>query len=149
MKTLPKTNKKQINVFDVADFFLKKDKKINKTKIQKLLYYSQGYYLSKYNNVLFPETIEAWPYGPVISVVYAEALRQEIQPSFKYFDFCSKKSHTPLTEEQKEVLNQVFNKFGHMKASELTKQTHNEEPWKKTYDPEKLYSSCVIKPNVL
>ncbi|WP_373402816.1 Panacea domain-containing protein [Candidatus Phytoplasma solani] len=141
--------KNKINVFDVVDFFLKKDKKLNKTKIQKLLYYSQGYYIAKYDNVLFPERIEAWPYGPVVPDVYAEALRQEIQPFFKYFDFENEKSNLPLTIEQKEILEQVFNKFGYMTASQLTKLTHKEEPWKKTYDPEKLYSSCVIEPNIL
>ncbi|MDV3167148.1 MAG: Panacea domain-containing protein [Vigna little leaf phytoplasma] len=48
-----------------------------------MLYYAQGYYLAKYNQVLFEEPIEAWPYGPVISAVYAETLCQEIQWGFQ------------------------------------------------------------------
>ncbi|MDV3166542.1 MAG: DUF4065 domain-containing protein, partial ['Waltheria sp.' little leaf phytoplasma] len=64
-------NNKPINVFDIAQFFVTKEKKINKIKIQALLYYAQGYYLTKYHQILFSEPIEAWPYGPIISVVYA------------------------------------------------------------------------------
>ncbi|MDV3167081.1 MAG: DUF4065 domain-containing protein [Vigna little leaf phytoplasma] len=73
----------QINVFDVAQFFVTKDEKINKMKIQALLYYAQGYSLAQYQQVLFKEPIEAWPYGPLISVVYAETLCQEIQWGFR------------------------------------------------------------------
>ncbi|MDV3165541.1 MAG: DUF4065 domain-containing protein, partial [Candidatus Phytoplasma australasiaticum] len=65
----------KIYFLDVAKIFLNKDKKINKTKIKKLLYYAQGYYLARYNKVLFQDAIEAWPYGPIISSVYAETLK--------------------------------------------------------------------------
>ncbi|MDV3166434.1 MAG: DUF4065 domain-containing protein ['Waltheria sp.' little leaf phytoplasma] len=140
--------KNKINVFDIAQFFVNKDKKINKTKIQKLLYYAQGYYLAKYNKVLFQDAIEAWPYGPVISAVYAETLKQEFQNQ-SYFDFSSQMTHFPFTEEQKAILEQVFNDFGKLSANQLSKKTHNEFPWKKTYDPNKLYAQCIIKPSIL
>ncbi|MGI3136397.1 MAG: Panacea domain-containing protein [Candidatus Phytoplasma vitis] len=144
----------QINVFDVAQFFVKKDQSINKTKIQKLLYYAQGYYLAKYNKVLFQESIEAWPYGPVIPAVYAETLKQEFQKqnfqlSSVSFDFSSKMTNLPLTDEQEKILYQVFKDFGHMSASQLSEQTHNESPWKDTYNTNKLYSNCPIPSAVL
>ncbi|MDV3198479.1 MAG: DUF4065 domain-containing protein [Vigna little leaf phytoplasma] len=138
-----------INVFNVAQFFLKKDPTINKTKIQKLLYYAQGYYLAKYNQVLFEEPIEAWPYGPVISAVYAETLLQEIQPSFRYFDFSSRMTNIALTKEQKEILEQVFHDLGRLSAAQLSEKTHKEEPWRNTYNAHKLYSECEIKPSIL
>ncbi|MDV3148910.1 MAG: DUF4065 domain-containing protein [Pigeon pea little leaf phytoplasma] len=138
----------KINVFDVAQFFVNKDKKINKTKIQKLLYYAQGYYLAKYNKVLFQDAIEAWPYGPIISSVYAETLKQEFQKQY-YFDFSSQMTNSPFTEEQKAILKQVFDDFGNLSDKQLSKKTYNEFPWKTTYDPHKLYSKCIIKPSIL
>ncbi|TVY12369.1 hypothetical protein MDPP_00142 [Candidatus Phytoplasma pini] len=58
-------------------------------------------------------------------------------------------THLPFNKEQQEILYQVFNVFGHMNASQLSEQTHNEFPWKNTYDPHKLFSKCIISPTVL
>ncbi|MDO8059413.1 DUF4065 domain-containing protein ['Crotalaria aegyptiaca' phytoplasma] len=138
----------KINVFNVAQFFVNKDKKINKTKIQKLLYYAQGYYLAQYNKVLFPDAIEAWPYGPVIPSVYAETLKQEFQKQY-YLDFSSQMTNFPISEEQKAILEQVFDDFGQLSDVQLIEKTHEESPWKETYDPHKLYSQCIIKPSLL
>lgn len=39
-------------------------------RLQKLLYYAQGWYLARYGRPLFPEEIEAWKLGPVVRTVY-------------------------------------------------------------------------------
>ena len=39
-------------------------------KLQKLLYYSQGWYLAQTNQTLFEEDIQAWGHGPVCPSVY-------------------------------------------------------------------------------
>ena len=39
-------------------------------KLQKMLYYEQGFHLAYFNEPLFEEPIEAWQYGPVVPVVY-------------------------------------------------------------------------------
>ena len=39
-------------------------------KLQKMLYYEQGFHLAKFNTPLFDEEIEAWMYGPVVPAVY-------------------------------------------------------------------------------
>ncbi|MDV3199196.1 MAG: DUF4065 domain-containing protein [Sweet potato little leaf phytoplasma] len=142
-------NNKPINVFDIAQFFVNKDEKINKMKIQALLYYAQGYSLAKYNQVLFEEPLEAWPYGPLISAVYAETLCQEIQPHFQFFDFRSRMSNAAFTPEQKEILAQVFIAFGNLSVTQLQEQIKQEEPWRNTYQADKLYAACEIKPVLL
>lgn len=43
---------------------------LSKLKLQKLLYYAQGYYLALYNEALFDEEIRAWEHGPVVKEVY-------------------------------------------------------------------------------
>ncbi len=37
-------------------------------KLQKLLYYCQGYALALTGKPLFPEPVEAWRYGPVVDL---------------------------------------------------------------------------------
>ncbi|MBQ7262906.1 MAG: DUF4065 domain-containing protein [Synergistaceae bacterium] len=49
----------QSETFDVAPL-----------KLQKLLYYCQGYALALTGKPLFPEPVEAWRYGPVVDSVY-------------------------------------------------------------------------------
>ena len=39
-------------------------------RLQKLLYYEQGYHLAQFGTTLFDEEIEAWMYGLVVPSVY-------------------------------------------------------------------------------
>ncbi|AYJ01535.1 hypothetical protein CWO85_03495 [Candidatus Phytoplasma ziziphi] len=144
-----KNNNDEINVFDIAKYFLNKDSSINKTKLQKLLYYSQGYFLAKYNTVLFNETIEAWIYGPVIPVIYAEILFQETMKPNTNLNFDKSATNKNLTKEQKEILEQIYDEFYGLNSKELSKKTHEEDPWKTVYDPNKSWSECVITPKIL
>src|SRR5688572_18511108 len=45
---------------------------ISNLKLQKLLYYAQGFHLAEHGRALFEERIEAWQHGPVIPTVYPE-----------------------------------------------------------------------------
>ena len=60
----------------VANEFLglaKKEKiEISNLKLIKLMYIAQGLSLSLSDRALFPDPIEAWKYGPVISSIYHE-----------------------------------------------------------------------------
>ena len=60
---------------DVADYFLsivdeEQGDSLSNLKLQKLLYYAQGFHLAIKNEPLFDEDIEAWTYGPVVPSVY-------------------------------------------------------------------------------
>src|SRR5271163_1555007 len=41
-------------------------------RLQKLLYYAQGWYLGIFGRALFTNRIEAWRHGPVVPDVYKE-----------------------------------------------------------------------------
>ncbi len=43
---------------------------VSNLKLQKLLYYSQGFHLALFNRPLFEEDILAWEHGPVVREVY-------------------------------------------------------------------------------
>lgn len=43
---------------------------ISNLKLQKELYFAQGYYLQAHGTPLFAEEISTWKYGPVVEKVY-------------------------------------------------------------------------------
>ena len=43
---------------------------VDPLKLQKILYFAQGWHLAIMDRPLFDEQIEAWPYGPVVSSIY-------------------------------------------------------------------------------
>ena len=63
-----------ISVFDLADWFLVKARTDNRIlrnrKLQKLLYFTYGWYHAYFDKPLFDETISAWKHGPVIDAIY-------------------------------------------------------------------------------
>jgi len=61
--------------FDVANYFLKRQDPdagdlMSNLKLQKLVYYAQGFHLAMENSPLFNEPIEAWEHGPVCVPLY-------------------------------------------------------------------------------
>ena len=47
--------------------------KIDPMKLQKLLYYSQAWWLAGMDSDLFSDDIEAWPWGPVVRDIYVNS----------------------------------------------------------------------------
>lgn len=99
---------------------------ISNLKLQKLLYYMQGFHLAYFNEPLFDEDIEAWQYGPVVPCVYE-----------KYKKFGSNGINTEneaiklkLTEES--LFGEVIRVYGQYSAVGLMNMTHSETPWKST-----------------
>ena len=60
-----------LSCYDVAQYFLAKADEdagdlMSNLKLQKLVYYAQGFALVLLEKPLFPERIEAWIHGPVV-----------------------------------------------------------------------------------
>ncbi len=97
-------------------------------KLQKMLYYQQGFHLAYFGTPLFDEEIEAWMYGPVVPVMY-EAYkiygRNGIEPNRDLeFEFEQRKELALFTE--------VCRVYGEYSAIGLMNKTHEETPWKST-----------------
>lgn len=132
----PKT--KELDVFDVANYFIKcsLDKKIDEgvaegitnLKLQKILYFAQSAYLALNNKELFPDEIEAWKYGPVISSVYHK-YKINVNTVLKlpegYKD--------DLNVEVKKFLDGIWELFSKYSTRELVNITHNHKPWSDAY----------------
>lgn len=99
-------------------------------KINKLLYFAQGHYLSKYGKALFDDKIEAWDHGPVVPDVYAAYKPCGDQPIHGYdADLISQ-----VTPEAEDVLFGVARKYGRYTASALRNMTHIVgSPWDQVY----------------
>jgi len=92
-------------------------------KLQKLLYYAQGWFLTLKGKVLFSDSIEAWIHGPVIPIIYHQ---------FKEYSYnaISKEVLKPdLSDEITDHLHEIIKVFGGCSAYELELMTHREEPW--------------------
>ena len=100
---------------------------ISNLKLQKMLYYMQGFHLAFFGTPLFEEEIKAWQYGPVVPSVYEEYKRYE-----------SKAIDLPegpvieLTEDEEAVFDNVYDEYNQFSAVALMKMTHKESPWSST-----------------
>ncbi len=58
----------------IANYFIQKNKSsptdLTHLKIQKLLFFAQGWFMANYNMPLFNESFEAWRHGPVVRSIY-------------------------------------------------------------------------------
>lgn len=53
-------------------------------RLQKVLYFLQGFAFQRYDLPLFPDRIEAWTYGPVVPNVYAHFASSGSEPIPRY-----------------------------------------------------------------
>lgn len=103
---------------------------IEKTSLNKLLYFAQGHALSELGHELFPNQIDAWDHGPVVAVVYTgydkiveSAEREGI-------------SDVQMAPEELEIIMDVWNKYKGYSAKSLVDMTHEAgTPWAATYEP--------------
>jgi len=121
-------------VIDVANYILEISRDdsgdgeyelISHMKLQKLVYFCQGYSLALFNKPLFPETIEAWEHGPVCPKLYKILKAYGSSPITAVVD----PDKIKLEESEKQLINMVYSKYGQYSASRLRAITHNEGPW--------------------
>lgn len=121
-------------VLDVALYFACKGDadagdSITNLKIQKLLYYAQGASLAIRDEPLFDANIHAWQHGPVVESVYHE-FKNFGSGQVIFDDMCE--AHDRLTEEERDIADEVYDVYGQFSAWKLRDMTHAESPWKDT-----------------
>lgn len=110
-------------------------------KINKLLYYAQGYYLGKYGKPLFDDDIEAWEHGPVVPTVYSAYKKYGDQPIQNDNDYPAPE----MTPEVEDVLYAVARKYGRYTASALRNMTHVVgTPWDQVYQPNHAHTKIPL-----
>ena len=124
-----------IPVEEVADYFLDKLEAetgdcISNLKLQKLVYYAQGFVMAIMGKKLFNEKIKAWEHGPVIEELYIKYKINGSKPITRpdNINFPHLFQHKDLME----LLDDVYKVYGQYSAWRLRDMTHNETPWLET-----------------
>ena len=99
---------------------------ISNLKLQKMMYYQQGFHLAYFGTPLFDEDIVAWQYGPVVPSIYQE------YKSFESNSISTSKEGISLSDDEEELFNNVYEEYNQFSAVALMKMTHEETPWKTT-----------------
>lgn len=94
-------------------------------KLQKLLYYAEGWYLALYDRSLFSDPIQAWVRGPVVYSVWK-----------RYSDYgwkpITRRVATPeVSRRAADHIEELMLEYGDFSAFSLEKMTHAEPPWRK------------------
>lgn len=113
------------SVLDVATYILRKQGTMDALKLQKLVYYSQGWSLVWDAAPLFPDRIEAWAHGPVAPRLYS-AHRGRFMVRHEGIRGDSRK----LVKDERETVNVVLGYYGKRSSHWLSSLTHREKPWK-------------------
>ena len=124
----------KLTCFDIADYFLSLvdedvGDSISNLKLQKLVYYAQGFSLALHDKPLFPKSIEAWAHGPVVRVLYDKYRDYEANPIPKP----SKIKLSKYDTATKELLNEIYAVYGQYSAWKLRELTHEDSPWINAY----------------
>lgn len=121
---------------DIANFYIGlandiQDDSIDNLKINKMLYYAQGWSLVKLGHSLFSEDIQAWDYGPVVPEVYHAFKccgKSSIKEPQDVFD------ESRLNTEELELLIDVYRTYGKYTGWALKEMTHEKgSPWDQVY----------------
>ena len=112
---------------------------ITNLKLQKLVYYAQGFHLAIYDEPLFPEPINAWEHGPVVEELYRYYKSYGAQP----IEADGNYDLDMLTNDHKELLDEVYTVFGQFSAWKLRNMTHSEAPWLNTSQNEIIWLDAM------
>lgn len=108
---------------DVAAYIIEKLGAITTMKLQKLLYYSQGWSLAWDEEPLFEEEIQAWANGPVVYDVFKLHRGKFKVDSWPQGDLGR------LTPDQLDTVDAVIEAYGALSGQQLSEKTHRELPW--------------------
>jgi uncharacterized phage-associated protein len=118
----------KVTAMKVAEFFIwmcnQTGSYISNLKLQKILYYAQGWHLGLYGKPLFDAKFQAWIHGPAIPHVYGNFKSFGFQPIFD--KKIKKPEFNPDTES---FLTEIAKVFFSYDAYELELATHREPPW--------------------
>lgn len=119
---------KENKIENVIRYIIYKSEEITPLALQKLLYFSQSFYMVFNNDLLFEDDCEAWVHGPVYSDIYHKYKNHGYNPIEENL---SDYEVNNLLEDEKALIDIVISNFGCYSGKILENMTHIEEPWRK------------------
>ncbi|WP_017186115.1 Panacea domain-containing protein [Alkalibacillus haloalkaliphilus] len=132
---------------EIAAYFIHKstpntENSITNLKLQKILYYAQGFHRALTGENLFHDKVEAWVHGPVVPTVYRNYKK------YNFRDIIPENSPEPtqLDDNVENFLNEIWDLFKDYSGKDLEKKTHKESPWLNARNglPDFVYSNTEI-----
>lgn len=116
-------NSSKLNL--VAAYLLKQCEDVTHLALQKMLYYTQGFYYAFSKQFMFDEDCEAWVHGPVYREIYNK------YSDYKYgtIDEVLEIDNGYFSTLEKAVMDSVVDSFGRYSGKVLERLTHSESPW--------------------
>jgi uncharacterized phage-associated protein len=121
------TRRHVVSAIDVGDYLVCFGREVGdpltNLKLQKLLYYAQGWFLAKNDRPLFGETLRAWVRGPVVYEVWSRFRDYRWEP------IGGKLARPKLPSSVERHLHQIVEDYWDYSAYTLENMTHQESPW--------------------
>ncbi|TVO78453.1 Panacea domain-containing protein [Sedimenticola selenatireducens] len=124
-----------MNINDACDYIIERmsgaGSTLNLLKLQKLLYYVQGWHLAFYKAPLFEGKFQAWVHGPVNREIYdrfrhEKSLYSTVDTSDLRLGYSSSQN---LSAASIQHINSVLDTYGCFTGDQLEYMTHQEDPW--------------------
>lgn len=120
----------------IANEFLKLSGKgpFNQMKLQKLVYMAHGWNLAINGSPLVSGRIEAWDGGPVMRKIWDHIRDFGRNASGLFGSIENEPFKADLSDDERAVLNSVWERYGGYTGSQLSDMTHQEgTPWSNAY----------------
>lgn len=119
----------------IVDYCTKCGKPITNLQLQKILYYVQLNFIRTFGEIAFPESIQAWQYGPVVPNVY------ERFSSYGPTKICNLYEGIAalFSTEKEKLIKRVINACISINPWELVEKSHRPgSPWSRVYNGVKV-----------
>ncbi|QPL46476.1 SocA family protein [Halomonas sp. A40-4] len=127
------------NALQIANYLIAKasssdgeHSKLSNLKLQKLLYYVQGFHTVLLKRPAFDDRMEAWMHGPVVPSAYHYYKAYgngQIPPAMPL-------EEVDIDDQTAELVDEVFNVYAQHSAWHLRNLSHEEDPWMNRFDSE-------------
>lgn len=118
---------------------------LTQLRLQKLLYFIQGTYLSLYDEKLFDDEIVHADYGPLAVKAHSKYEgKRDLNATIHWEQAIKDFSELNSIPKVSLVLNSVFNKYADVSTSKLVDITHHQKPWNSVKSGEEI-SPKVLK----
>lgn len=106
-------------------------------RLQKLLYYVQGWSIARRGVKAFDEHIEAWEHGPVVPTLYRALKDSGRQPVT-----VDQLEDGQVDSELRSFVASVWADYRSHSTIRLRNMTHTESPWKDAWEKRRLPNRC-------
>ncbi|MGH9188439.1 MAG: Panacea domain-containing protein [Acidimicrobiales bacterium] len=119
-----------VSAHDVARELRARIPDVGVAKLQKLLYYVQGWHLTWAGEPMFGESIEAWTDGPVVAAHWADEKHDRPHAAAMEMD-----------ADEIATVDYVVQRYGRFSGKDLIRRTHQEDPWRDASEREEPAAS--------